>query len=479
MDWQPVVGLEIHAQLLTESKMFCGCSSEFGLPPNSATCPVCLGLPGALPVVNRRAVEMGVSFILAVGGEVQAKSAFARKNYFYPDLPKGYQISQYTQPLGGGGSIQISQNGTDLRIALTRVHVEEDAARMIHPESETDSFSRLDFNRCGVPLLEIVTEPEIYSPHQAYLFIHQLKQIVEYLGICGGNMEQGSLRCDANVSVRPAGSKVTGVRTEVKNLNSIRGVEKAIEFEVNRQIGLLESGGQVVPETLLYNDGDGKCYAIRSKETSEDYRYFPEPDLSQLIVDNVTVERIREQLPELPNQKRKRFVSEYGLSDYDSQVLTTTRDLADYFEAASAACSDPKSAANWVQTEMLRELRDHGLAPNEFPVAPQRLGELIDAINRGAISGSAAKRLFAIMLADRRDVATLVREFDLALVVDRAQLAPVADQVLADHPEQVDAYRRGRNKLLEFFVGQMMRATEGKADPRIARELLIAKLEKR
>ncbi|MGB5138612.1 MAG: Asp-tRNA(Asn)/Glu-tRNA(Gln) amidotransferase subunit GatB, partial [Candidatus Zixiibacteriota bacterium] len=361
MNFEAVIGLEVHAQLLTNSKIFCGCSAKFGQPPNSATCPVCLGLPGAMPVLNKSAVDFALRMILAVGGSVGKKSVFARKNYFYPDLPKGYQISQYDKPIGIGGAIKFIDDGVNKSIALTRIHLEEDAGKSLHPENQSQDYTRVDVNRCGTPLIEIVSEPDMRTAREAFLYLHALKQIVEYLGICDGNMEEGSLRCDANVSIRHAGETKLGTKTEVKNLNSIRGVERAISYEIARQIAVVSSGGAIEQQTLLYNDADGKCYPMRSKEESHDYRYFPDPDLVTLTVSDQWTAEIERSLPELPAKRRERFASEYGIPEYDAELLTSTRQLADYFETTAKACGDAKLASNWVMTEVLARVKDQQL----------------------------------------------------------------------------------------------------------------------
>ena len=479
MNYEAVIGLEVHAQLLTNSKIFCGCSAKFGQSPNSATCPVCLGLPGALPVLNRSAVEFALKMILAVGGSVGKKSVFARKNYFYPDLPKGYQISQYDKPIGIGGAIRFVDEGVAKSIELTRIHLEEDAGKSLHPENMSQDYTRVDVNRCGTPLIEIVSEPAIRTAREAYLYLHSLKQTVEYLGICDGNMEEGSLRCDANVSIRPTGDKKLGTKTEVKNLNSIRGVERAINFEIQRQLAVVTSGGTIVQQTLLYNDSDGKCYPMRSKEESHDYRYFPDPDLVTLTVGDEWITAIKESLPELPERRRERFVADYGLPNYDAELLAGSRQLADYFEATTRESGDAKLASNWIMTEVLARLKDQQAVIEEFPITPERLGELIKMIKSKTITGKIAKELFELMLADRRSPGAIIAEKGLAPVTDSGDLEKLIAKIITDHPDEVARYREGKTKLFAFFVGQLMKATQGKADPQTANTLLKAQLEQK
>lgn len=478
MNYEAVIGLEVHAQLLTGSKIFCSCSASFGQQPNSATCSVCLGLPGALPVLNKRAVEFALKMILAVGGEVGKQSVFARKNYFYPDLPKGYQISQYDKPIGLGGAISFVDDGIAKNINLTRIHLEEDAGKSLHPESSSQDYTRVDVNRCGTPLIEIVSEPEIRTPHEAFLYLHSLKQIVEYLGICDGNMEEGSLRCDANISIRPVGDNRLGTKTEVKNMNSIRGVERAITYEIGRQIAVVSSGGTIEQQTLLYNDSDGKCYPMRSKEESHDYRYFPDPDLVRLSIDDTWIAEVAASQPELPMTRRQRFTGEYGIPAYDAEVLTTTRQLADYFESVVGTCSDAKAASNWIMTEVLARLKDQQTGISEFAITPLRLGELIGKIKEKVITGKMAKDLFELMLSDKRHVDVIISEKGLAPVTDSGDLEKLIDEIIADHPDEVARYREGKTKLFAFFVGQLMKATQGKADPQTAGALLRARLDK-
>jgi len=476
MNLEAVIGLEVHAQLLTKSKIFCGCSTTFGQLPNSATCPVCLGLPGALPVLNREAVSMAVKMILAVDGQIGLTSIFARKNYFYPDLPKGYQISQFDRPIGSGGKIDFEDDGLRKQIRLTRIHLEEDAGKSLHPEGHSEDFTRVDVNRCGVPLIEIVSEPEIRSPREAYLYLHALKQIVEYLGICDGNMEEGSLRCDANVSVSPVGETRLGTKTEVKNLNSIRGVEKALAFEIDRQIAIVSSGARVEQQTLLYSDADGRCYPMRSKEESHDYRYFPDPDLVPLELTADWIAAVQRELPELPLQRQDRYVHELGLPRYDAEVLTSSPGLASYFESTLTICSDAKLVANWIMTEVLARVKGNAAGIAGFAVEPARLGRLLELIRSRAITGRIGKELFEYLIADPRPVEAIIAEKGLAPITDSSDLESLIDKIIADHPKEVARYRDGATKLLAFFVGQVMKATGGRADPAVTNELLRSKL---
>ena len=478
MDYEAVIGLEVHAQLLTESKIFCRCSTEFGAEPNTHVCPVCLGMPGVLPVLNRKAVDYAIRMGLAVNGRINRHAVFARKNYFYPDLPKGYQISQYEEPLIEGGYVDLEDGETTRRVRLVRIHLEEDAGKSVHAEEYVgENETLIDLNRCGVPLIEIVSQPDLRSPHEAYLYLTKLRQLVRYLGICDGNMEQGSLRCDANVSVRPKGSSELGVKTELKNMNSIRGVERALEFEVKRQIEILSSGGRVTQQTLLWDEKRGVAEPMRTKEMAHDYRYFPEPDLVPLHVDEEWIEEIRSQMPELPDARRRRFVEEYGLPEYDALVLTESRELADYYEAVVATGADPKKASNWIMGEVLRILNSQKIEISAFKVKPEQLAELIELVNSGAISGNAGKAVLAEMANTGKRARQVVEEKGLVQISDESALKEAVEQVLAEHPKEVERYRQGEKKLLGFFVGQVMRLTRGKANPRLVNELLRKELE--
>jgi len=476
--YEAVIGLEVHAQLLTGSKIFCGCSTRFGAEPNSHTCPVCLGLPGSLPVLNRRAVEFALKFIIAVGGTVNPESVFARKNYFYPDLPKGYQISQYTEPIGRGGYIAIDDGGTGKSISLARVHLEEDAGKSFHlVGTEGDGGSTVDLNRCGVPLIEIVSEPEIRSAREANLFLTRLKQIVEYLEICSGSMEEGALRCDANVSVRTSGALEYGTRTEVKNVNSIRFVQQALDFEINRQIQILESGGEIEQQTLLWDEANQRVEAMRAKEEAADYRYFPEPDLVPLRVDADWIDRIQASLPELPDQRRERFERVYGLPRYDAEVLTAEKPLADYFEETLAGFPQAKTVSNWLMTEVLGKLRESGGTIDDLTVRPAGVAELLGEVESGTISGRMAKEVFARMLTDGGSAREIITRLGLQQVSDVGELGRIIDEILTAHPDEVASYKAGKIEILGFFVGQVMAQTQGRANPQTVNEILHTKLD--
>lgn len=474
MRYEAVIGLEVHAELLTASKMFCGCSAKFGAPPNQNTCPVCLGLPGALPVLNRRAVEFAIRAGLAVNCRIELFSRWARKNYFYPDLPKGYQISQYELPVCVGGWIAIDGEGGEKHIRLARIHMEEDTGKNIH-DAESDA-SLVDFNRSGVPLLEIVSEPDISSAQEASAYLRKLRQILQYLEICDGNMEEGSFRCDANVSVRPRGSQALGTKVEIKNMNSFRHVERAIEFEIRRQSHALEEGESIVQETRLWDPEREVTRSMRTKEYAHDYRYFPEPDLPPLRLDPAWIEEIRASLPELPDARRARFVRDYGLPSYDADVLTARRDLAEYYEAVVACGVAPKAASNWVMGDILRVVRERGLDRElriqQWPVPASDLAALIQLIERGTISGKIAKTVFERMVATNQPPADIVRQEGLVQITDEQALAKEIERVLADNPDKVAEYRAGKEKLFGFFVGQIMKRTGGKANPQKVNELL-------
>ena len=476
MEFEPVIGLEVHAQLLTQSKIFCGCTTRFGNPPNTNTCPVCLGMPGVLPVLNRKAVEYAIKVGLAVGCEIRGRSLFARKNYFYPDLPKGYQISMYDQPLCVGGGITIETRKDRKRIGLTRIHLEEDAGKLIHQEG-ADDRTLVDLNRAGVPLIEIVSEPDIASPSEAHTYLTMLRSILLYLGVCDGNMEEGSLRCDANVSVRPAGEKQFGTKVELKNLNSFRFIQKALEYEINRQAEVLQGGGKVVQESRLYDPDSDTTDLMRGKEEAHDYRYFPEPDLLPLIVDQKWIEEIRAGLPELPLERRDRLVAQYGIPAYDADVLTTTRELADYYEAAAKASGNPKGASNWVMGEVLRKLKEEKAEITACPVSPDRLAGLMGLIEAGTISGSLAKEVFEEMWATRHAAPDIVKARGLTQISDEPELLAIIDQVMAANPGPLAQYRAGKSATLGFFMGQVMKATKGKGNPAVIQKLLGEKLK--
>jgi aspartyl-tRNA(Asn)/glutamyl-tRNA(Gln) amidotransferase subunit B len=478
MLYEPVIGLEVHAQLSTDSKIFCRCSTSFGAPQNSQVCPVCLGMPGVLPVLNRQAVEFAVRMGLAMNCRIAEHSIFARKNYFYPDLPKGYQISQYEEPLCENGWIEIEQeDGALKRVGIIRIHLEEDAGKSVHAEGYvSENETLIDVNRCGTPLIEIVSEPDIRSPREAYLYLTRIRQLMRYLGICDGNMEEGSLRCDANISIRPVGAEKFGTKTELKNMNSFRNVEKAIEFEINRQIQLVETGGKVVQQTLLWDATNGKVAPMRSKEEAHDYRYFPEPDLAPLRVAEQWREEIRVALPELPMARRNRFVEQLGLPKYDADVLTDEKGIADYFEAAAKLVYDAKLASNWIMGEVLRVLKEKKIDITQFPIKPDALAELLNLIAGGTISGKIAKDVFEEMLVTGKSAQAIVVEKGLTQVSDTGIIEKAIDEVIAANPKEVERYRNGEEKVFGFLIGQVMKATRGKANPKVANEVLKRKL---
>jgi aspartyl-tRNA(Asn)/glutamyl-tRNA(Gln) amidotransferase subunit B len=478
MEYESVIGLEVHAQLLTKAKLFCTCATTFQADPNDNSCPVCLGMPGVLPVLNRQAVELGIRTGLAVGGRIVTPCRFARKNYFYPDLPKGYQISQYEEPLIEGGGLHIEIDGTTRYIHLIRIHLEEDAGKSIHGENLADpTKSYVDLNRCGVPLLEIVSAPDLRSAEEAKAYLQKLKTILEYTEVCDGNMEEGSLRCDANVSLRPKGSTNLGTRTEIKNVNSFRNVQRALDYEIQRQAEVLDHGSRVVQETRLFDADRGVTLPMRSKEEAHDYRYFPDPDLVPLQVDQAWIDQVYRSLPELPDARRQRFMSEFDLPAYDAEVLTVSRDLADYYEATMKRYAQPKVVSNWVMGDLMRELNRHHQTPLQAPVTPAHLAGMLQLVEEGVISGKIAKTVFEEMYRTGKQPGQIVEEQGLVQMSDRGALEEVIVQVLANHPSQVEAYRAGKRKLLGFFVGQTMQATQGKANPKAVNELLRIALE--
>ena len=471
--YEPVIGLEVHAQLLTRTKIFCGCSTRFGDAPNSNVCPVCLGLPGTLPVLNKRAVEMGIRAALALNCTVHERSRFARKNYFYPDLPKGYQISQYELPLATGGWLEIEHNGETKHVGITRLHLEEDAGKSLHdgfPQSGEKTY--VDFNRCGTPLSEIVSEPDMRTPDEAYAYLTTLRQILLYTGVSDCNMEEGSLRCDANVSVRLRGAKEFGTKVEVKNLNSFRYLAKALQYEIERHIGVLESGGRLTQETRLWNQPEGRTVSMRSKEKAHDYRYFPEPDLLPVHVSSAWREEIRRSLPELPTAKRARFVAAFGITPYDAGVLTDTQALAGYFESVVKAGAPGKAAANWMQTELLRRLNDSGKEIVASPVSPEGLATLITLVETGKITAAVGKKVFATMFETGRGAAEIVTAEGLGASVSDDAIAQAAREIIAKNPDNVAKFKAGNEGVFKFFVGQVMKATRGQANPQAVNEIV-------
>ncbi|HKD72803.1 MAG TPA: Asp-tRNA(Asn)/Glu-tRNA(Gln) amidotransferase subunit GatB [Candidatus Acidoferrum sp.] len=471
--YEPVIGLEVHAQLLTKTKIFCGCSTRFGDPPNSNVCPVCLGLPGTLPVLNKRAVEMGIRAALALNCTVHDHSRFARKNYFYPDLPKGYQISQYELPLATGGWVEIEHDGKTKRVGITRLHLEEDAGKSLHdgfPHSNEKTY--VDFNRCGTPLSEIVSEPDMRSPDEAYAYLTTLRQILLYTGVSDCNMEEGSLRCDANVSVRPRGANEFGTKVEVKNLNSFRYLAKALEFEIERHVGILESGGRISQETRLWNQAAGRTDPMRSKEKAHDYRYFPEPDLLPVHVGDQWRESVRSSLPELPAAKRARFVSDFAVTRYDAEVLTDTQSLANYFESVVKAGVPGKAAANWMQTELLRRLNDSGREITASPVSPAALAELVALVESGKITAAVGKKVFATMFETARSAAEIVAAGGLGAQVADDAIEQAAREIISKNPDNVAKFKSGNEGVFKFFVGQVMKATRGQANPQAVNDIV-------
>jgi len=477
--YEVVIGLEVHVQLNTASKIFCGCSTAFGSSPNSQTCPVCLGLPGALPVLNEQVAESAIKVGLATHCSIAPRSIFARKNYFYPDLPKGYQISQFELPICEHGHLEIETEAGTKSVGITRIHMEEDAGKLVHGDTPgTSQYSFVDLNRACTPLLEVVSEPDMRSADEAVAYLKKLHQIVVYLGVCDGNMEQGSFRCDANVSLRPWGQKEFGTRAELKNINSFRFVKQAIEYEIDRQADVLDDGGRVVQETRLFDSETGITRSMRGKEEAHDYRYFPDPDLVPLVVSNDWVERVRKELPELPEVKLERFMKEFGLPRYDAEVLTAERALAEYFDAcvAAAGIENSKACSNWIMGEVTRALNDSNLGIEQSPVSADMLAGMLKRINDNTISGKIAKKVFEGMWQTGKDADTIISEQGLKQVTDTGAIEQIVDEVLAANPEQVADFKAGKDKLMGFFVGQIMKASKGKANPGLVNELLKKKL---
>ena len=477
MKYETVIGLEVHVQIKTKTKIFCSCSTEFGSPPNENTCPICLGMPGVLPVLNKRFLESSMRACLATHCTIEPMNRFARKNYFYPDLPKGYQISQFELPLGTNGYININVDGTKKRIGLTRIHMEEDAGKLIHGEnSGRPGKSYIDFNRTGVPLCEVVSEPDMRSAEEARAYLNELKSILEYTGVSDCNMEEGSLRCDANVSIRPVGQKEFGTRAELKNLNSFKFIQKAIEYEVDRQTKLLDQGDTVKQETRLYDADRNETFPMRSKEEAHDYRYFPDPDLVPIMIDEAWVEELRKTIPELPEQKRERFVKSYKIPEYDAGVLTSSKPLADYFEQCTALFPQPKTISNWMMGDLLRELKKDGRNIVDCPVSPSALVDLLKLIESGTISGNIAKGIFEEMYQTQKSAGSIVEEKGLKQITDSSAIEKIVAEVLQANPSQVEEFKGGKEKVLGFLVGQVMKASKGKANPAMVNKLLKKKM---
>lgn len=476
--YEPVIGLEVHVQLATRTKIFCGCPTSFGAPPNTNVCPVCLGLPGALPVLNRRAVEMAMKAALALNCRIRPVSRLARKNYFYPDLPKGYQISQYDEPLAEHGWVEIRVNGAVKRVGITRVHIEDDAGKSLHEGfRDSDRYSYIDLNRCGTPLIEIVSEPDLRSSDEAYAYLTELKQVLQFVDVSSCDMEKGHLRCDANVSVRRRGAERFGTKVEVKNLNSFRFLKMALDYEIERQVWVIESGGEIFQETRLFDPDTGETSGMRSKEHAHDYRYFPEPDLMPLKISAAWLERVKSEMPELPAAKRRRFIEEYQLREYDAEVLTASRALSEYFERAAQVSGDPRGAANWVMGDLMGALKADGREIVDSPVTAENLGRLVALISKGEISGKIGKEVFARMFATGDPPEQIIEREGLRQISDAGALEKVVEEVLAANPKQVEQYRSGKTAVLGFLVGQVMKATRGQANPALVNQILKERLQ--
>ena len=470
MEFEPVIGLEVHVQLKTKSKLFCSCATDFGADPNTQVCPVCLGHPGVLPVMNKKALDYAVLCGLALNCSISKFSKFDRKNYFYPDLPKNYQVSQFDKPFCYDGYIMIHVDGKEKRIGVTRAHLEEDAGKLVH--SDTTASSGVDFNRTGIPLLEIVSEPDLRSPEEAYAYLLALKSIVEYLDISDCNMEEGSLRCDANVSIRPKGQKEFGVKSEIKNMNSFRGVLKALTYEIERQTEEVICGGKIVQETRLWDADKNMTFSMRSKEEAHDYRYFPEPDLVPVVLSDADIDEVRTRLPELPAARMERFVDSYGISDYDAEVLTGDKALADYYEECTKLCTDYKMISNWIQSELLREMNDRKILIKESVVDPKKLTDMLNLIQNGTISGKIAKKVFAEMFETGKEANVIIKEKGLVQISDPDELKNIIKGVIEANPQIVEDYKGGKEKSFMFLVGQVMKATRGKANPQLVHQML-------
>ena len=476
MPYEAIIGLEVHAQLLTKSKIFCNCSTKFGAQPNSHVCPVCMGMPGILPVLNKKVVEFALKMALATHCRINFYSVFARKNYFYPDLPKGYQISQYEHPLAEDGWVEIEVNGQKKQIGILRIHMEEDAGKLMHDPHKPISY--VDFNRTGVPLIEIVSKPDIRTPEEGVAYLKKLRSILRYLEICDGNMEEGSFRCDANISLRLVNAEKFGVRTELKNMNSFKHVQRALAYEIERQRSILEQGGSVVQETRLWDENRGITRSMRGKEEAHDYRYFPDPDLMPVIIDKKWIEEIEKTLPELPDVKKERFKQVYGLPEYDAEVLTSEKELAEYFERVVKWGSDAKLASNWLMSEVLRKLNQQKQEITACPITPKDLAELLQLIQKGTISGKIAKVVFEEMYSSGKPASQIVREKGLVQITDQAVLEKIAQKIIESYPKEVEQYKAGKEKLLGFFVGQMMKQTKGKANPQLVNKIFKKLLQK-
>ena len=473
MKYEVVIGLEVHAQLKTDSKIFCACSTKFGSPPNKNTCPICLGMPGSLPVFNKTALELAMRACLSTNCSISPMNRFARKNYFYPDLPKGYQITQFELPLGLSGHINIQINGTHKKIGLTRIHMEEDAGKLIHGENlGSPGKSYVDFNRTGIPLVEIVSEPDLRSGEEAREYLTQLKAILDYAEVSDCNMEEGSLRCDANVSLRPQGQQEFGTRTETKNLNSFRFVQRAIEYEVDRQTKVLEQGDSIVQETRLYDSNKGVTFSMRSKEEAHDYRYFPEPDLVPIEINSEWIQRTNDALPELPEQKRKRFVKDYKIPEYDAGILTTSREIADFYEKSVLLYTKPKVVSNWIMGELLKELKSDGRKISTCPIKPEGLTDLLKLIDDGTINSKMAKTVFEEMYLNGKPAEEVIKEKGLIQITDSSAIETLVDQILLLNANQVEQYKNGKEKVFGFLVGQVMKESKGQANPELVNKLL-------